>query len=70
MIYHCNHCIADELAAMASDSEITYTPTYRTRKVGRSVWHEMTAQPGNYTYWLAREHGSYKGSHMKHPSQH
>lgn len=55
--------IARGLAKMASDQQIQYTPAGNIDKVGKVVWHEMSAMAGGkrYTYWLRRDYGSYAG---------
>lgn len=56
---------ATRLASMASDSDISYTPTGKVRKSDGVVWHSMTAKSKDgrtWEYWLAPDSGSYRGS--------
>lgn len=65
---------AEYLCGMASDDLIRYVPTGRTVRVGRRVYHEVTAtrtwyglwkaglwSDWSWTYYLTKDSGSFRG---------
>ena len=58
--------VARALARMASDDQITYTPTGYAARGHAVVWHQMRAEcPSRnetWTYYLRRDYGSYAGA--------